>query len=249
MRAWIRAPFDGEIISPKIARHSDTIDNVKAKIDNVKAKIQDKEEGRPWSRPTLARCPVSGQLAASLTSSPLEGPPRQVSVSHDKSPPRMRSPAPAGAWAQTHSASASTDVRGGTVPHATQIQQLAAMQAARPDKGLNAGLTGCATITSPSSPALPHASSARGTQAPSTTHTSLDLGEYSSRPRQAQTARARGQASRGEQSSPATWRLPRQGVTTQLQCASTDSNIRQDVPTAKHCNSFFFPLVPLPLRL
>jgi hypothetical protein len=45
-RARIRAPFDGEIISPN-ARHSNTIDNVKAKIYNVKAKIQDKEEKRP----------------------------------------------------------------------------------------------------------------------------------------------------------------------------------------------------------
>jgi hypothetical protein len=40
---------------------------VKAKIDNVKEKIQDKEEGSPWSRPTLARRLVSGQMAASLT--------------------------------------------------------------------------------------------------------------------------------------------------------------------------------------
>jgi hypothetical protein len=29
-RARIRAPFDGEIISPKTIRHSNTIDNVKA---------------------------------------------------------------------------------------------------------------------------------------------------------------------------------------------------------------------------
>jgi multidrug resistance efflux pump len=42
-RAWIRAPFDGEIISNK-TRFSDAIDNVKAKIDNVKAKIQDEED-------------------------------------------------------------------------------------------------------------------------------------------------------------------------------------------------------------
>jgi hypothetical protein len=87
MRARIRAPFDGEINSPKTTRHSNTIDNVKAKIDNVKAKIQDKEERRPWSRPTLVRRPVFGQMAASPTSSPLEEPPRQVSASHDKSGP------------------------------------------------------------------------------------------------------------------------------------------------------------------
>jgi hypothetical protein len=41
-------------------RHSNTIDNVKAKIDNVKAKIHDKEERRPWSRLSLARRPVFG---------------------------------------------------------------------------------------------------------------------------------------------------------------------------------------------
>jgi hypothetical protein len=66
-----------------------------------------------------------------------------------------------------------------------QIQQLAAMQAARLEKSLNAGLTGCTTITSPSSPTLPHASSARGTQAPFMTHKPRlrlgrgKLGEYS----------------------------------------------------------------------
>jgi hypothetical protein len=43
MRAQIRAPFDGEIISLS-TRLSNTIDNVKAKIDNVKAKTQDEED-------------------------------------------------------------------------------------------------------------------------------------------------------------------------------------------------------------
>jgi hypothetical protein len=71
-RSRIRAPFDGEIISPETTRHSNTIDNVKAKIVNVNAKIHDKEERRPFSRPTLARHLVFGQMAASPTSSPLE---------------------------------------------------------------------------------------------------------------------------------------------------------------------------------
>jgi hypothetical protein len=83
--ARIRAPFDGEITSLKKTRHSNTIDNVKAKIDNVKAKIQD-EERRPWSRPTLVRRLVFGQLAASPSNFPLEEPP-----AHHKSPPRTRS--------------------------------------------------------------------------------------------------------------------------------------------------------------
>jgi hypothetical protein len=90
-RVRIRAPFDGEIISLKTTRHFNTINNVKAKVDNVKAKIQDKQERGPWSRPTLARRPVLGQLAASPTSFPLDEP---LSASHDKSPPRTRSPAP-----------------------------------------------------------------------------------------------------------------------------------------------------------
>jgi hypothetical protein len=76
-------------LSPlKRIRHSNTIDNVKAKIDNVKSKIQDKEEKGPWSRPSLARRPVFSQLAASPTSFPLKEP---LSTSHDKSPPRTRS--------------------------------------------------------------------------------------------------------------------------------------------------------------
>jgi hypothetical protein len=125
---------------------------VKTKIDNIKTKIQDKEERRPWSRLTLARHPVFGQLAASPNSSPLEESPRQVSAPDEKSLPRTTSPAPAGTWAQTHSASTTTNARGGTIPHVMQVQQLAAMQAAHPNKSLNAGLTSCAAITSSSSP-------------------------------------------------------------------------------------------------
>jgi hypothetical protein len=50
------------------------------------------------------------------------------------------------------------------------------MQVASLDKSLNAGLTGCTTIPSTSSPTLPHACFARGTQAPPTAGSSLDLG-------------------------------------------------------------------------
>jgi hypothetical protein len=97
MSVRIRAPFDVEIVSPETTRRSNKIDNVKAKIDNVKAKIdnvktkiQDKEEKEPLSRPTPARCPVFGWLAATPTSFPLEESlrlARQVSASHDKSSP------------------------------------------------------------------------------------------------------------------------------------------------------------------
>jgi hypothetical protein len=94
---------------------------------------------------------------------------RQVSTSHN------HPPAPTGTWAMARGASTTTDARGGTIPHVMQVQQLAAMQAAHLDKSLNAGLTSCAAIPSPSSVTLPHASSTRGTQASPTTRTSLDL--------------------------------------------------------------------------
>jgi hypothetical protein len=101
-------------------------------------------------------------------------PARQVSASHDLPP------VPTGAWAMARGASSGHehhhDECGGAIPHAMQVQQLVVMQAAHPDKRLNAGLTGCAAITSPSSPTLPHAISARGTQAPPTTSSGLDLG-------------------------------------------------------------------------
>jgi hypothetical protein len=137
-----------------------------------------------------------------------------------------------------------------------KIRQLAAMQGARLAKSLNAGLTSCAAITSPSFPALPHAR--LNPRHSSTFYDAHDprlrpgrgkLGKHSGRLRQAQTTRGEGQASRREQSSPATRRLPRQGIATRLQCTPTDSTVRRDVPANKHCNSFLFPLVPLPLRL
>jgi hypothetical protein len=109
---------------------------------------------RSSSRPSLARRPVLSQLVASPTSFPQEEP---VSASHEKSPPRTTSSAPTSAWAQTHCASITTDACEGTNLHITREQQLATMHAACPGKSLNAGLTGRATITSPSSPTLPHA--------------------------------------------------------------------------------------------
>jgi hypothetical protein len=57
----------------------------------------------------------------------------------------------------------------------TRKQQLAAMQATCPDKSLNAGLTSRAAITSHHLPLCHTQDSTRGTQAPSTTRTSLDL--------------------------------------------------------------------------
>jgi hypothetical protein len=93
-------------------------------------------------------------VAASPTSFPLEEP---VSASRDKSPPRTTSLAPTSVWAQTHDSGITTDAHGEANLRVTQEQQLAAMQTTCPGKSLNAGLTSRATVTSPSSPSLPHA--------------------------------------------------------------------------------------------
>jgi hypothetical protein len=159
-------------------------------------------------------------------------------------------------WALTHDSSVTTGVHEGVNLHVTREQQLAAMQTTCPGKSLNAGLTSRATITSPSSPTLPHtrlnprhSSTLYDAHEPRLRLGRGKLGKHSGRLRQAQTTRGEGQASRKEQSNPATRRLPRQGIATRLQCTPTDGDIRRDVPAAKHCNSFLFPLVPLPLRL
>jgi hypothetical protein len=138
----------------------------------------------------------------------------------------------------------------------TRKQQLTAMQAARPRKSLNAGLTCRAAITLPSSPTLPHArlnprhsSTLYDAHKPRIRLGRGKLGKHSGRLRQAQTTRGEGQVSQKEQSNPITRQLPRQGITTRLRYPPTDSDVRRDVPAAKHCNSFVFPLVPLPLRL
>jgi hypothetical protein len=149
--------------------------------------------------------------------------------------------------------SVATDACGGTNLHSMQEQQLAAMQAACPGKNLNAGLTGCVAITSPSSPTLPHArlslrhsSTLYDAHKPRLRLGRGKLGKYSGRLRQTQTTWGGGQASQSEQSNPATQRLPRQGIATWLQYNLTNSDVRRDVPAAKHCNSFYFPLCPSP---
>jgi hypothetical protein len=157
-------------------------------------------------------------VAASLTNFPLEEP---ASASHNKSPPRTTSPAPTSAWAQTHGACIATDAHEGTNLHVTWEQQLEAMQTTCPGKSLIAGLTGCTTITSPSSPTLPHArlnprhaSTLYDARKPRLRLGRGRLDKYSGRLRQAQTTRGEGQASRRKQSNPATRRLPRQDIPT-----------------------------------
>jgi hypothetical protein len=67
-------------VKAKIDNMKAKIDNVKVKIDNVKAKIQDKEEKEPWSRPTLARRLVFGQLAADQFPTRGKSPPPMTSL-------------------------------------------------------------------------------------------------------------------------------------------------------------------------
>jgi hypothetical protein len=65
---------------------------------------------------------------------------REVSASHDKSGSDWC--VGSGRTTQAQGASTTIDAWGGTIPHDIQVKQLAAMQAAHPDKSLNAGLTG-----------------------------------------------------------------------------------------------------------
>jgi hypothetical protein len=204
---------------------------------------------RSSSRPSLARRLVFGQVAASPTSFPIEEP---VSASHDKSPPRMTSLGLARqvrlrlvCGAQTHNSGIATDAHEGVNLHVTRKQQLEAIQATCPNKSLNASLTSRTTITSPSSPTLPHArlnprrsSTLYDAHEPRLRLRRGKLGKLSGRLRQAQTTRGEGQTSRREQSNPATRRLPRQGIATRLQCTPMDGDVRRDVPAAEHCNSF-----------
>jgi hypothetical protein len=123
-------------------------------------------------------------------------------------------------------------VWGGANLHVTRKQQLAAMQATRPGKSLNASLTSCAAITSPSSPTLPHArlnprhsSTLYDAHEPRLRLGRGKLGMHLGRLRQVQITRGEGQASRREQSNPATRQLPRQGIATRLQYTPTDSDV------------------------
>jgi hypothetical protein len=125
-----------------------------------------------------------------------------------------------------------------------------------PVGALNANLTSRAAITSPSTFTLPHtkhsprhSSTLYDVHGPRLRLTRGNTSKYSGRLRQTQTTRGEGQALRKEQFNPATRRLPRQGITTRRRYAKTDSDVRRDIPAAHHCNSFVFPLVPLPMRL
>jgi hypothetical protein len=127
------------------------------------------------------------------------------------------------------------------------------MQTACPRKSLNAGLTGCTTITSPSSLTLPHARlSPRHSSTLYDVHKSRlrlgcgRLGKYSGRLRQAQTTQGEGQASRRKQSNPAMRWLPRQGTATWLQCTRRTATYDGTCQLLSTVTLFYFPLCPSP---
>jgi hypothetical protein len=124
-RARIRAPFDGKIISLK-GSETNTLE-----ADSTICW----QATWGWLYPCwlqhlegVDRSPGAPTRAMSLRLA------RQVSASHDKSPPRTTSSVLISAWAQMHGASLATDARGGTNLHVTREQQLAAMQIAYPGK-------------------------------------------------------------------------------------------------------------------
>jgi hypothetical protein len=183
-------------------------------------------------RATKSNTPlVSGQLTTSPTSSLQEGSPQQVSASHEKSPPRTTSPRlrlvrGPGHTTRAQGMSTTTDACGEIVPHAMQVQQLAAMQGAHPDKSLNAGLTGCAASHHHHLPlGLGHSSTLYDAHEPRLRLKRGGLVKYSGRLRQTRTTWRRRQASQDEQSHPATRRLPQPSTTTQLQCVNQASRL------------------------
>jgi hypothetical protein len=140
---------------------------------------------------------------------------RQVSASHDKSPPSTS------AWAQTHGSGEATSACGEA--NLTSYGDDSWRPCTRPALAgaLNANLTSRATITSPSTSALPHAklsprhsSTLYDARGPRLRLTCGKTSEYSGRLRQTQTTRGEGQAPRKEQFNLATRQLPRQGITT-----------------------------------
>jgi hypothetical protein len=154
----------------------------------MKAKTQDEEGWRPLSRRSLVRRPVRDQLGAPPTSSLLEGPLRGVSSSHEESPPRTRSlcharAVPDSDWGVGHDTRRDPETRTSSprrvrdrFPASCKHNSWRPVQAAGPNRGLNAGLLSCTAIPSPSSPTLLDASSAWGTQALPMTSSGLRLG-------------------------------------------------------------------------
>jgi hypothetical protein len=133
----------------------------------------------PYKRDPLRQVSTSHDKSPSRT---------QVSSSHDKYPPLTTSLRPARAppnsdWGVGHDTRHEPGARmpllwrmGERFPAPCKYTSWRPMQAAGPEKSLNAGLPGCTAVPSTSSPTLPHASFALGTQAPPTTDSGLSLG-------------------------------------------------------------------------
>jgi hypothetical protein len=122
---------------------------------------------------------------------------RQVSASHDKSPPCTTSPAPTSAWAQTHGSGKATNACGN--------DSWQPCRRPAPAGAVNANLIGCAAITSPTTSILSHAklgprhSSTRyDARGPRLRLTRCKTSENSGRLKQTQTTQEEGQASRKE---------------------------------------------------
>jgi hypothetical protein len=202
------------------------------------------------SRPSLARRPVLGRTAASPTSFPLEEP------SHDKSPSRTTSPG--SDWYVGPSALLGRRYRcTGRSESPRHAETTADGHASgRPGKSLNAGLTSRATITSPSSSTLPHArlnprhsSTLYDAHNPRLRLGRGKLGKHSDRLRQAQTTRGRRPSVPEEtvQPSHAAASPTRHRDSASLHPDGQRRTTRH--ASCRACNSFVFPLVPLPLRL
>jgi hypothetical protein len=182
---------------------------------------------------------------------------RQVSASHDKSPPRTTSLRLRLVHGPRHTARARPPAHAGKrISTSYGDDSWRPCRRLAPAGALNADLTSCTAIKSPSTFALPHAklsprhsSTLYDARGPRLRLTRGKTNENSGRLRQTQTTGGKGQASRKEQFNLATRRPPRKGITTRRRYAQTDSDVRQNVSTPNHYNSFVFPLVPLSLRL
>jgi hypothetical protein len=150
----------------------------------------------------LARRLVLGRTAASPTSFPLEEPASVSAMTILRLARQVRLRLVRGA--QTHNSGVTPDAHEEANLHVTRKQQLAVIQATCPGKNLNAGLTSRATITSPSSPALPyarlnprHSSTLYDAREPRLRLGRGKLGMHSGRLRQAQTTREKAKRPRG----------------------------------------------------
>jgi hypothetical protein len=179
---------------------------------------------------------------------------RQVSASHDKSPPRTTSLHLRLVRGPRHMARARPVAHAGKrISTSYGDDGWRPCRRSVPAGALNAYLTSRTTITSPSASALPHAklsprhsSTLYDACGPRLRLTCGKTSEYSGRLRQTQTAQREGQASRKEQFNPATRRLPEQGTQlgadTPRRTATYDGTYQLPIIVTL----LYFPLCPSP---